>query len=165
MGDARVIFSWAVSVFNFLILAFLFQKIVIFPMVEAVRVRAAKVTARLKEIGQLLAEARQTEAVYQEQFAKLASEEADLRATNQREVERVTARIRSGGEADAKHVVEKARREGEKMRVEALGEMQHQMVVLALARVEGLLKENLDVAGHDDLNQQVLGKVEAIHAA
>ena len=165
MGDARVIFSWAVSVFNFLILAFLFQKIVIFPMVEAVRVRAAKVTARLKEIGQLLAEARQTEAVYQEQFAKLASEEADLRATNQREVERVTTRIRSGGEADAKHVVEKARREGEKMRVEALGEMQHQMVVLALARVEGLLKENLDVAGHDDLNQQVLGKVEAIHAA
>ena len=165
MGDAKNVFSLGISVVNFIIFAFVFQAVLIYPMIEAVRVRGAKVTARLKEIGQILAQARQTETNYQEQFARLASEEEDLRATNQREVERVTSRIKASGETEAKHVVEKARREGEKMRVDALEQMQHRMVVLALARVEGLLRDSIDLEAHDDVNQQILGKVVTLNAS
>jgi F-type H+-transporting ATPase subunit b len=164
MGDAFETFAFAFSVLNFLILAFLFNKVVVLPMVEAVQLRGEKVSLRLEEIGKILAEARKTEAHYQEQFTRLATEEKELRDTNAREIERVTTRIKTQAEADAQHLVAKAKREAEKTRVEALAQLQHEVVVQALSKVEGELRKNLDEAGHSDANSQFLSKVGGLRA-
>ena len=150
MGDRVHIFSFIVSAANFFILAFMFDKIVVQPMVEAVQVRGQKVASRLTEIGLILTEARATEATYQAQFSRLAAEEEELRAVTEREIERVTGRIKSAGEAEAAHVVAKAGRESEKTRVEALAKVQRQIVAQAIARVETAFRQNLDGEGHSD---------------
>ena len=164
MGERVRIFSFFVSCFNFFILAYMFNKIVVYPMIEAVRIRREKVSSRLTEIDLILEEARATEATYSAQFATLAAEEEELRAIGQREVERVTSRINSAAEAEAAHTIAKAGRESEKTRVEALAKVQRQIVAHAIARVEASLRHNLDGEGHSDLNLQLLKKVGALHA-
>ena len=164
MGDAAEIFSFVMSVFNFLILAFVFNKVAILPMVEAVRLRAEGVNDQLHECDNIMAEARKTEATYQEQFSRLEADKEELRATNQRELERVTLRVRSQAESDAEHTITRAKLEVEKSRAEALAQLQHEVVVQALSQVEGLLKQNLDSDAHLDLNRQFLGKVGSLRA-
>ena len=165
MGDSKVLFGWVISSLNFMLLAILFNKIVIESMAVAVRVRGERVTNRLKEIDGILSEAKSTEETYAAQMARFAAEEAEMRATSEREIGRVVERIRSAAEADAKHIVDKARREGEKQRVEALAALQRQLVAQAISQVEGSLRKNIDSDGLSDANSQVMTRVEALRAS
>ena len=152
-------FGFFISVICFGAMFFLFYQVVIGPMEDAVAIRARRIQSRLDEIRLTLSQAQKLEAEVQAQFARLDAEKQEMRESADREIARNQDSLREAAERDAVHMVDKAGREAEKNRQEALAAVNKQITEQAMSQVETLLSRALDAQAQQASVSQVLGKV------
>lgn len=152
-------FGFFISVINFGVMFFLFYYVVIGPMEDVVALRERRVTARLDEIRQTLADAQRIEAETQAQFASLESEKGEMRAATEREIARVRAQLAEQAARDAEHLVAKTKRETDRTRQEALALLNRKLADKTMARTQELLAGALDAPAQEASAQGVIGKL------
>lgn len=162
--EIRDVFSFVISVINFIILMIVFNKAVFEPLIEGVAVKARRVSARIDEIAEIAVSAKKIEEESKKQFGTFAEDEAQLRADMDELIERTATEIRKGAEDEASHLISKARLEADKLRAEAASEIRAQMVAQAIAQVESNLRK-LNSSAQGDLTRQSLTKVDKLRVS
>lgn len=163
--NAENIFSWIVTLINFVILYVLFNGIVIKPMILAAKEREERAGKRLKEAEALYQDALKHKAEYEKLLATLPSEKEQISRHAAEEAERIKEYFKEEATREAGFVREKARSETEIMRRSATMELQDLASEQSVARARQLLLDNLGAGEKKSILANFVERVGSVHAS
>lgn len=137
------IFSWIITIINFVILFVLFNGIVIKPMIKAAKERELKADHQLKEAESLYQDALKHKAEYEKLLTSLPAEKEQIGKHAEEEAARIKEYFAEEAVKEANFVREKAGSESDIMRRAATLELQDMASEQSVARARKLLEEHL----------------------
>ena len=152
------------TIITFLVLLVILGAFAWKPILAAIEAREKRIE---DAIGKAETDRKQAEALltdYRTRVANVEQEIAALRETGRRDAEALRADIRTKAEAEAAAATEKARREIELAKTQALVEIRREAVGLGLAVAGKVVGKSLDDADRRRLAQEVVDDLSRIPA-
>ncbi len=159
------VFNLVVSLINFTVMFILFKLVVIEPMFEAVELREKRVRDRLAEIDKIMADANEMQAKYEAQMEELDQALEEIQRSAKNTVKRNKTRIEEKAEADAHHVVDKAKRDSQGLRREVEAEIRSTIASGAVTRARQVLQDALDKKTQGKTMEYLVEKVGGLSAS
>ncbi len=159
------IFSWIISLINFVILFYLFNGIVIKPMIAVSKEREEKADKALKEAESLYQDALKHKADYEKLLGTLPSEKEQIARHAQDEAARIKEYFAEEAVKEAAFVKQKAASESDIMRRQATLELQDMASEQSVARAKELLEQHLASGDKNAILAHFVERVGAIHVS
>ena len=135
--DYNLIFT----VINILILYFLLRRFLFKPINGILEKRQAEVEEKFAQAGKIEAEAKQSQADYEQRLANVDSEKAQIMAEARSNAGAEYGRIVSDAKNQAESIIEKAKQDAQTEKAAIMSEVDREMkdiIVSAASRVAGL---------------------------
>jgi F-type H+-transporting ATPase subunit b len=153
---------WVVIIF--LILLAVLYKTAWKNVLTGLKAREQRIRTDIAEAEAARARAEATLREYNQQLATAEQRVRDIIAGAQTDAERIAAQIRVRGEQDAQEAKERATKEIDAARKQALAEIYEQTAQLATSVAEKILRRNLNADDQRDLVARSLDQVQNINA-
>lgn len=165
MSQGRKIWKTIWRFINFFILAFVIVKFGRKPLVDFLSNHGVEVGERLDRTKNVLDE---TETEYRKTEAKLARIEdliTEVKAYMEQDAERLKQRILEDAEENSKHMISEAKEIAESRLKAARDKVKNELVELAMAEAEKIIREHIAVKDQDRLIDEYMGRVAELSPA
>ncbi|MDY6852559.1 MAG: ATP synthase F0 subunit B [Thermodesulfobacteriota bacterium] len=165
MSQGRKIWKTVWRFINFFILAFVIVKFGRKPLMNFLSSHGAEVGGQLDKIKNVLNE---TETEYRKTEAKLARIEeliAEVKSYMAQDAERLKQKILDDAENNSKHMIREAKEVAESRLKAARDKIKNELVELAMAEAEKIIREHIAAEDQDRLIGDYMGRVAELSPA
>jgi F-type H+-transporting ATPase subunit b len=154
--------AMVLTLVTFFGLLFLLARFAWGPILKAVEAREGRIEGAIRQAEGDRAEAARLMEEYKRTIAGVQSEAAALREQGRQQAEAIGRELRAKAQAEAGEIVEKARREVELARRQALQDIRREAVGLGLAVAGRVVGRSLDGADQRRLAEEVVGNLATV---
>ncbi|MCE7872295.1 hypothetical protein DYH09_18210 [bacterium CPR1] len=163
--NAENLFSWIVTLINFGILYFLFNAILIQPMIQAAKEREERARSKIDEAESLYQDALKLKAEYEKLLSSLPTEKEQIARHAEEEGGRIKEYYQEEAVREANWVRQRSGSEAEILRRQATIELQDLASEQSVARARKLLQDCLADGDRRAILANFVERVGTTHAS